>query len=106
MPFKLGNQEHKKADHRRTKLFRDALLVELKMADGEVERIQRVAAKLIEQAMDGNVHAIKEIADRIDGRVPTSFVGDEDHPPVRQITKVEIEIIDPKRPEAEMHQGQ
>jgi hypothetical protein len=106
MPFEPGNQEHKKADHRRTKLFRDALLVELKKAEGDVERIQLVAAKLVEQAIGGNVHAIKEIADRMDGRVPTPFVGDEDHPPVRQITKVEIEIIDPKRPEAETHQGQ
>jgi hypothetical protein len=99
MPFKLGNQEHKKADHRRAQLFRDALLVELKKADGEVERIQRVAEQLVQQAMKGSIPAIKEIADRIDGKVPAPVVGDDEHPPVEQITKVEIEIIDPKHEE-------
>jgi hypothetical protein len=99
MPFEPGNQESKKADHRRAKLFRDAILVELKKADGDVERIQLVAAKLVEQAVEGNVQAIREIADRIDGKVSTPVVGDDEHPPVKQITRIERVFIDPPRRE-------
>jgi hypothetical protein len=98
MPFEPGNQESKKADHRRAKLFRDALLVELKKADGDVERIQLVAAKLVEQAIGGNVHAIKEIGDRVDGKVPTPVVGDDEHDPINMITEIRRVIVDPRKP--------
>jgi hypothetical protein len=95
MPFEPGNQESKKADHRRAKLFRDALLVELKKSEGGVERIQLVAEKLVELAMVGNVQAIKEIADRIDGKVPAPVVGDDEHEPINMIKKIEVEFIRP-----------
>jgi hypothetical protein len=47
------------------------------------------------------VQAIKEIADRIDGKVPTPMVGDDEHPPVKQITKIERVFIDPPKREAQ-----
>src|SRR5262249_7764961 len=97
MPFQPGNQESKKADHRRAKLFRDALVVELKKADGDVERIQRVAEKLVASALDGNVMAIREIADRVDGKVPQALVGDGEGDPIgKKYTKIERVIVDPK----------
>jgi hypothetical protein len=42
---------------------------ELKKADGDVERIQRVAEKLVEQAMDGNVQAEDAMARFVVARV-------------------------------------
>ena len=59
--------------------------------------MQRIAGRLVEQAMEGNIQAIREIADRVDGKVPTPVMGDDEHDPVR-ITKVEYTIIDPKAP--------
>lgn len=64
-------------------MFRDALLAALKKADGDIERIQRVADTLVDKAMGGDVQAIKEIADRVDGKVPQAIVGDEEEAPVR-----------------------
>jgi hypothetical protein len=57
------------------KLMRDALLLELnteaKRAGGKpTKRLRLVARKLIERAEQGDVPAIKEIFDRVDGRVP------------------------------------
>lgn len=57
------------------KLMRDALLVELnqeaKRAGGKVtKRLRLVARKLVDRAEQGDVPAIKEIFDRVDGRVP------------------------------------
>jgi hypothetical protein len=55
--------------------MRDALVVELnreaKRADGTLaKRLRLVARRLVDRAEEGEVSAIKEIFDRIDGRVP------------------------------------
>ena len=70
MPFAIANREATKGNHRRPKLFRNALLVAIKEADGEgVEALYHVAKALVAEAKAGNVLAIKEIGDRLDGRV-------------------------------------
>jgi hypothetical protein len=87
MPFELGNQEAAKGNHRRPKLFRDALLVAIKEADADgVEAIQHLARALVTEGKSGNVAAIKEIADRIDGRIPQAIVGSDDDPPIAVVT--------------------
>jgi hypothetical protein len=61
------------------KLMRDALLLELsaeaKRAGGKpTKRLRLVARKLVDCAEKGDVSAIKEIFDRVDGRVPQAQV--------------------------------
>lgn len=65
------------------KLMRDALIIALKRhaEKGKPTRyLQIVADKLVNKAIegDGDVIAIKEIFDRVDGRVPTSVALPED----------------------------
>jgi hypothetical protein len=69
------------------KVMRDALLLELnqeaKQAGGKVtKRLRLVARKLVDRAEQGDVPAIKEIFDRVDGRVPQAqhLSGPEDAP--------------------------
>jgi|HubBroStandDraft_4_1064222.scaffolds.fasta_scaffold1608568_1 hypothetical protein len=55
------------------KLMRDALMVALKReaedADGKKTRkLYIIADRLVEKAMQGEITAIKEIADRVDGK--------------------------------------
>ena len=52
--------------------MRDALLIDLhRWAEkGRSKRVDRVASKLVDLAIEGDVIAIKEIFDRVDGRVP------------------------------------
>lgn len=56
-------------------------------ADGkptERIRLREVADALVLKAMAGDVAAIKEVADRLDGKVPQGIIGGgEDDPPVR-----------------------
>lgn len=47
------------------------------------EEMKKSAAALVAKAQNGDVSALKEIADRMDGKVPTPVVGDTDHPPIQ-----------------------
>jgi len=67
------------------KLMRDALHIALKReadaADGtRTKRLQMVAEKLVDKAINGDVAAIKEIFDRMDGKAVQPIAGDEDNP--------------------------
>lgn len=54
-------------------------------------KLRSVVEKLVKNAMDGDNTAIKEVADRLDGKVPQGLIGgDEDDPP---ITVIERRIV-------------
>jgi hypothetical protein len=73
------------------KPFRDALRLEINRKDAD--KLRRVARALIEKAMDGDVQAIKEVADRLDGRVPQLVGGDRENPvQFRRIARVIVHV--------------
>ncbi len=49
-------------------------------ASGEGTKLRDVANALVEKAITGDVQAIKEIADRLDGKVPQAVIGDDESP--------------------------
>jgi hypothetical protein len=51
-------------------LMREALVRALQRQDGDegVSKLQRIADALVDRAAGGDMHAIKEVNDRIDGR--------------------------------------
>lgn len=61
------------------KLVRDALKAALRQ---EPERLKRIVGKWLDKAEDGDMQAIKEMTDRIDGKAVQPIVGDDDHPPI------------------------
>lgn len=84
MPFAPGQSGNPGGKPKRAKLFTNALLASLKKTDEhDVEAIQRIADKLVELAESGDVPAIKEIADRVEGKVPQAIGGDDDLPDMR-----------------------
>lgn len=54
-------------------------------------KLRAVADALVDKAMAGDVPAIKEIADRLDGKVPQAVVGDADSDPVGILFKTVYE---------------
>ena len=78
MPFQPGQSGNPTGRGVGEKLFRDALMLALKEADGDRLRLRRIADKLVENAMAGEIAAIREVADRIDGRVPQPLRSDSD----------------------------
>jgi hypothetical protein len=80
MPFEVGNQLAK--DRTNPKPFRDALIRAIKSKGADDKALVRVAHSLLRQASKGNVPAIKELADRLDGKVPQGLIADEDGGPI------------------------
>lgn len=66
------------------KSFANMLNIAIKeaVAGSDKTKLRAVADALVEKAMSGDVQAIKEVADRIDGKVPQAVVGDAEHEPV------------------------
>jgi hypothetical protein len=68
----------------RDKPFRDALRMEIAAAqDADDKRsLRRIARALLDKAADGDVQALREVADRMDGKVAIAVGGDEELGPI------------------------
>ena len=83
------------------KSFANMLNIAIREAteDGK-DKLRVVADQLVSMAMSGDMHAIKEVADRLDGKVPQAVVGgDEDTDPIRMLHRIERVIVDPANPD-------
>lgn len=58
-------------------------------------KLRAVADALVEKAIAGDVQAIKEVADRLDGKVPQAVVGDDEHDPINLVHEIRRSIVDP-----------
>lgn len=72
--------------------------MELAAAGADHKALREIAAKLIANALDGKMDAIKELADRTDGKVPQAIVGDNGADPVNVLHRIERIIVDPANP--------
>lgn len=82
------------------KTFANMLRVAIKEAHADGgDKLRKVADALVDKAMTGDIPAIKEIADRLDGKVPQAVVGDDEFDPVRLVTRIERVIVKPDNPD-------
>ena len=72
----------------RDKPFRDALRMEIAAAGEDHKALRKVARALLTKAAAGDVHAIREIGDRMDGKVAQAVVGDDRSGPIMIVTGV------------------
>ena len=83
----------------RTKIVREALMLALNdEADAPMRnKMDKIARIHIKMALSGDMPAIKEIYDRLDGRPAQAIVGgDEGDNPISMIQRIERLIVDPK----------
>ncbi len=71
------------------KSFANMLNIAIKEAieGSDKTKLRAVADALVDKAMAGDVQAIKEVADRLDGKVPQAVVGDGEHDPIGIVFK-------------------
>lgn len=84
-----GNEN---SGRKQEKPFRDALLLAIKDAEAtknSSRALRKIAERLLDEAANGNVQAIKEVADRLDGKVlqATSITGSNGSSLVVQLVK-------------------
>ena len=70
------------------KPFRAALVRALGIADNNPEKLDKLAEALIAKAKTGDVAALREVSDRLDGKVAQALVGDERSDPIMIVTGV------------------
>lgn len=76
----LGNQNSVKQNRWWADTLKRALLQE----DGK--KLRALAEKLIAKAEEGDIAALKEIGDRVDGKAPQAITGDPDNEaPIRLV---------------------
>jgi len=79
MPFvkgKSGNPEGRRLEQKRSW---DAVLRRAALRN-DAEALNKVAEALIAKGIEGDVPAIREIGDRLDGKVPQAITGPEGGP--------------------------
>lgn len=80
-----------KGSENKDKPFRDALRLAINESEGDVKKLRKVAEALIAKAVDGDVQAIREIGDRLDGKPAQAIVGgDDDDAPIRVVSRIEL----------------
>lgn len=99
MPFEEGQSGNPAGRPKSAKLFKDALTVAIKRTEGDKTELAAIAEALVKKAKEGDVPAIREIGDRLDGKPTQPIAGDDDAPPVR-FARIIREIVDPRNPEA------
>lgn len=78
---------------RREAKFYAALNLALSDEKEHPQALRKIAGNLVKQAMDGEQWAIKEVADRLDGKPAQTIAGDPDAP-LTMVEKIERVIID------------
>lgn len=73
--------------------FREMLQLAVNEQQDGLPVLRALADALVKRGRTGDVQAIREIADRLDGKVPQAIVGDDEHPPV---SVIERRIVDPE----------
>ena len=78
------------------KMFRDALMMEIKAAGPDSIALRKIARALMNEGAKGNVPAAKEVIDRLDGRVPQALIGGDDDD-----TQLQITVVNYTKPKSE-----
>lgn len=98
MAFQSGNSGNPEGQ-KRAKLIRESLtravLDDVNAPLPPKSKLDAIIAQHLEKALEGDISAIKEIYDRIDGKVPQAVVGgDDDDNPIKMLVS-RIELVAP-----------
>ena len=92
MPFEPGQSGNPNGRPKAERAFANMLRIAIKEAhDDGRDKLRAVADALVTEAIKGDIPAIREIADRLDGKVAQAIVGgDEDDNPVSIVTRIRL----------------
>ena len=97
MTFQPGHQYagNRAGTPKRPRIITQRIIAILNETDeNNIPKLHRFAATLFNRALEGDMVAIKEVIDRVEGKVPQPIAGDPDNPLV--IERVIHEIVKPE----------
>lgn len=81
MTFEKGNRANPGGRPKEAKLWREALIRAVKRREDEdPQALEKLADKLLLKMEEGDILAMREFGDRIDGKPTQPVSGDEDNP--------------------------
>lgn len=84
MPWQPGQSGNPDGRPKSSKIWKDAIIRAIKRREqDDPQALEKLADKLIAQVEAGDVGAIKEFGDRVDGKVAQPIAGDDDSPAVK-----------------------
>ena len=92
MPFEPGNQQAKKANHKKPRIITQKLIARLNDAEGAA--LDRIISAIIAKAQEGDVPAFREIMDRVEGKVAQAIENGDDGP-LEFLHRIERVIVRP-----------
>lgn len=97
MPFKKGQSGNPTGVQGKAKPWRDAIMraVSRRESGADPQALEKIADKLVASALNGDMQAMKEIGDRMDGRPAQAVVGDSEADPVKILQEIALKVVDP-----------
>lgn len=83
----MAGEEGNNFSSKNNRLWRETLR---RVAAQNPEKLRRIAEKLYEQAEQGDIAAMREIGDRLDGKAAQTIQGDDENPLTVAIKKIEL----------------
>ena len=89
MAWQQGQSGNPNGAPKRAKIWREAINRAIKRREqDDPQALERLADKLIAAVEAGDIAAIKEFGDRVDGKVAQAIGGDDELGPVKQVLEV------------------
>jgi len=99
MAFVKGQSGNPSGARVRGKPWRDALMraISRRASENDPQALEKIADAIVAAAISGDIQAIKEIGDRVDGKPAQAIIGgDEDDPSISMHHVIERRIVDVK----------
>jgi hypothetical protein len=97
MAFEPGQTGNPNGQPKWVKPWREAIRRAIaRREETDPHALERLADRLIQKVDEGDVSAIKEFGDRIDGKVAQIIAGDDELPGVKQVHEIRHTIVDPQ----------
>ncbi len=97
MPWQPGQSGNPNGPPKSAKIWKDAINRAIKRREErDPLALEKLADTLLAKVAEGDVSAIKEFGDRVDGKVPQGVGGTDELPPLRaELTEIRRTIVDP-----------
>lgn len=83
----MAGEEGNNFSSKNNRLWRETLR---RVAAQNPDKLRKIAEKLYDQAEQGDIAAIREIGDRLDGKAAQTIQGDDENPLTVAIKKIEL----------------